>query len=90
MGMFQIVNKLASIDVECKKNAVLRAKLEPWVLEMNRKRPTSKKEALKISQDFIDKYNEIKKQIQKQNLKIESSIAFSLLSTPEKFSFLNQ
>jgi hypothetical protein len=67
MGIIDIVQKLKVIDNECKHNDVLRKQLEPWVLKMNGARPTSKSEAMKISKEFIDKYNEIKKQLGDNN-----------------------
>ena len=63
MSYFRLIKRLSKIDSECKKDDELRKKLEPWVLEMNNKRPSNKKEAEKIANDFVRKYEEIKKQI---------------------------
>jgi hypothetical protein len=63
MGKFAIIKKLVKIDGECKKDAVLRSKLEPWVERMNNVKLNNKVEALKLSQQLIDEYDRIKKEI---------------------------
>jgi inorganic pyrophosphatase len=64
MGLLDIVGKMRVIDKECKKDKILRERLEPWVVEMNKKRPKSKEEAMKVSEAFIKKYEEVKKSIE--------------------------
>jgi len=71
MGIIAIVKKLKSIDEECKKNKELEKALEPWVIEMNKQRPRTREEATKISKSFINKYEEIKKQLGEKNGKTE-------------------
>lgn len=46
------------IDGECKKNAVLRSRLEPWVKKME-----GKPGDLKLAQEFIDEFEKLKKEI---------------------------
>jgi hypothetical protein len=64
MGILELVKQMRVIDKECKKDKVLREKLEPWVKEMNKQRPRSKEEALKVTEAFIKKYEEVKKSIE--------------------------
>jgi len=64
MAYFGLIKKMAKIDAECKKDEELRKRLEPFVLEMNKKKPTNKAEAEKMANQFITKYNEIKDQIE--------------------------
>ena len=40
------------------KDDELRKRLEPWVEKMNKQKPSNKKEAMKVSEDFINKYIE--------------------------------
>lgn len=72
MSYFGLVKRLAKIDSECKKDEELRKRLEPWVLEMNKKKPRTKQEAERIANDFIGKYEEIKKQINSDILSDET------------------
>jgi hypothetical protein len=64
MGLLELVKKMKLIDKECKKDKILREKLEPWVIEMNKQRPRSREEALKVTEEFIKKYEEVKKSIE--------------------------
>jgi len=63
MGKFAIIKMLIKIDGECKKDAVLRSKLEPLVDRMNKVKPNNKADALKLSQQLIDEYERLKKEI---------------------------
>jgi hypothetical protein len=63
MGVIEMVKRLKAIDKECNKNEELKKRLEPWVEEMNKQKPRTREEATKITQAFIEKYEEIKKQI---------------------------
>jgi hypothetical protein len=64
MGMLDLIKQMRVIDKECRKDKVLRERLEPWVVEMNKQRPRSKEEALKVTEAFIKKYEEVKKSIE--------------------------
>lgn len=63
MGKFGIIKDLIKIDGECKKDANLRHKLEPWVERMNKVKPSNKAEALKVAKQLIDEYERLKAEI---------------------------
>ena len=65
MGIFKTVKTLSKIDKECESDAELKKRLEPWVIKMNTAKPSTKKEALELSEKFIAEYHRIKSDIER-------------------------